>query len=69
MNKSLVQELVSKFVQSYDSTAKDKIWQKQSADFRRFWSQRVLAPGKETISDDDCDAVIRILDYSAKGKT
>jgi len=69
MNKSLAQELVSKFVQSYDSTAKDKIWQKQSADFRQFWSQRVLAPGKETISDNDCDAIIRILDYSAKGKT
>ena len=69
MNKSLVQELASKFVQSYDSAAKDKIWQKQSADFRRFWSERVLAPGKETISDDDCDVIIRILDYCAKGKT
>lgn len=65
----MAQELVSKFVQSYDSTAKDKIWQKQSADFRQFWSQRVLAPGKETISDDDCDVIIRILDYCAKGKT
>src|ERR1035441_4212900 len=69
MNKSLVQELVPKFVQSYDSVAKDKIWQKQSADFRRFWSERVLAPGKETISDNDCDVIIRILDYCAKGKT
>ena len=68
MNKSLVQELVPKFVQSYDSVAKDKIWQKQSADFRQFWSQRVLAPGKETISDDDCDAIIRILDFNGKGK-
>src|SRR5665213_3042162 len=69
MNKSLVQELVSKFVQSYDSTAKDKIWQKQSADFRQFWSERVLTPEKETISDDDCDVVIRILDSCGKGKT
>ena len=68
MNKSLVQELVPKFVQSYDSTAKDKIWQKQSADFRQFWSERVLAPGKETISDDNCDAIIRILDFNGKGK-
>src|ERR1019366_6167992 len=68
MNKSLVQELVSNFVQSYDSTAKDKIWQKQSADFRQFWSGRVLAPGNETISDDDCDVIIRILDFNGKGK-
>jgi len=69
MNKGLVQELVSTFVQSYDSAAKDRIWQKQSADFRRFWSEQVLAPGKEIISDDDCDAIIRILDYCGKGKT
>jgi hypothetical protein len=69
MNKSLVQELISKFVQSYDSTAKDRIWQKQSTDFRQFWSERVLAPGSETISDDDCDVIIRILDSCAKGKT
>lgn len=69
MNKSLVQELVSKFVQSYDATAKDKIWQKQSSEFREFWSKRVLAPGRETISDDDCDAIIRLIDYTAKGKT
>ena len=69
MNKSLGQELVSKFNQSYDSTAKDKIWQKQSADFRQFWLGRVLAPGNETISDDDCDVVIRILDSCGKGKT
>ena len=68
MNKSLVQELVSKFVQSYDSAAKDKIWQKQSADFREFWSGRVLAQGNETISDNDCDEVIRILDFNGKGK-
>ena len=68
MNKSMVQELVSKFVQSYDATAKDKIWQQQSEDFRRFWSERVLAAEKETISDDDCDAIIRILDFCAKGK-
>ena len=64
----MVQELVSKFVQSYDATAKDKIWQQQSEDFRRFWSERVLAAEKETISDDDCDAIIRILDFCAKGK-
>ena len=65
MNKGLAQELVSQFVQSYDSVAKDKIWQKQSADFRRFWSERVLAPGKGTISNDDCDVIIRILDFSS----
>jgi hypothetical protein len=28
----------------------------------------VLAPGKEPISDDDCDAIIRILDFCGKGK-
>ncbi|MGA2853966.1 MAG: hypothetical protein ABSE90_07545, partial [Verrucomicrobiota bacterium] len=69
MNKSLVQELVSKFVQSYDSVVKDRVWQTQSANFRQFWLERVLAHGNEMISDDDCDAIIRILDRSGKGVT
>jgi hypothetical protein len=69
MNKPLIQDLISRFIQSYDSAARENIWQKQSAAFRQFWSQRVLAQGLGKISDDDCDAIIRILDGSGKGNT
>ena len=68
MNKPLIQDLISRFLQSYDSVAKDMIWQRQSAAFRKFWSEQVLAQGHEEISDDTCDEIIRILDYCAKGK-
>jgi len=68
MNKPLIQDLISRFLQSYDSVATDMIWQRQSAAFRKFWSEQVLAPGHGEISDDTCDAIIRILDYGAKGK-
>src|ERR1035437_8538991 len=68
MNTPLIQDLISRFLQSYDSVAKDMIWQRQSAAFRKFWSEQVLAQGHEEISDDTCDEIIRILDYCAKGK-
>ncbi len=69
MNKLLIQDLISRFIKSYDSAARENIWQKQSAAFRQFWSQRVLAQGLGKISDDDCDAIIRILDRNGKGNT
>jgi hypothetical protein len=69
MNKPLIQGLISRFIQSYDSAARENIWQKQSAAFRQFWSQRVLAQDLGKISDDDCDVIIRILDRSGKGNT
>jgi hypothetical protein len=69
MNKALMDGLVAKFLESYDAPAKDATWQQQSAKFRRFWSDQVLAKGTGTISDDECDKVIRILDRNGKGNT
>jgi hypothetical protein len=69
MNKPLIQDLVSRFLQSYDSVAKDMIWKRQNAVFRKFWSEQVLAQGHEGIPDDTSDEIIRILDYHAKGKS
>ena len=69
MNKALMDVLVAKFLECYDAPAKDAIWQQHSATFRRFWSGQVLAEGFGTISDDDCDVVIQILDRTGKGNT
>lgn len=63
-----MQDLVSRFLQSYDSVAKDMIWQRQSAAFQQFWSEQVLAQGHGEIPDETCDEIIRILDFCAKGK-
>ena len=68
MNKPLIQDLISRFLQSYGSVAKDLIWQRQSAEFRKFWSEQVLAQGHGEIPDETCDEIIRILDYCAEGK-
>lgn len=68
MNTAIA-DLIPNFLQAYDAPAKDKIWQQQSANFRRFWSEQVLSATKGTISDDDCDVIIRILDRHGKGNT
>jgi hypothetical protein len=69
MNKSSMDGLVARFLESYDAPAKDATWQQHSATFRHFWSDQVLAKGTNNISDDACDVVIRILDYTGKGNT
>lgn len=61
--------LVAKFLEDYKAREKDDIWRKQSTEFRRFWSDQVLAKGTGTISDDECDKVIQILDRNGKGNT
>jgi hypothetical protein len=60
---------VSPFMAGYDAQGQDKIWAGQSAAFRDFWVNRVMASGDEPIGDDDCDLIIRILDRNAKGNT
>ena len=60
---------MAKFLESYDAPAKDAIWHQQSATFRRFWSEKVLAQGTGPIPDEECDVVIRILDQNGKGNT
>ena len=67
MNKALMDGLVAKFVEDDRAPVKDAICQKQSTEFRRFWSDQVLAKGTGTISDDECNKVIRILDENGPG--
>ena len=53
----------------YDAEKKQKTWTALSAQFREFWSSRVMGADNNPISDEDCDKVIRILDRSGKGNT
>jgi hypothetical protein len=62
-------ELVGKFLESYDAPGKDAIWQQHSATFRRFWSNKVLPREAGLIPDEESDVVIRILDRNGKGNT
>ncbi len=66
MDKIFVEGL-AKFRETFDASAKDAIWREHSAKFRKFWCDRVLSKDMSPISNDNCDAVIRILDSRAKG--
>src|SRR4051812_38942481 len=69
MNQPLVQGLIAKFLPTYDAKAKDLLWQKQSAAFRNFWSNRIMAATAPKLSDEECDVIVRILDRNGKGNT
>ena len=69
MPNKTVAELTVDFLAHYDAEAKDAIWQDHSAAFRNFWTTRVMAPGTDALSDDECDAVVQILDKNGKGNT
>lgn len=69
MSNKSVSELIVDFLTHYDAEAKDAIWQQQSTAFRNFWTTRVMAPGTGGLSDEECDAVIQILDRNGKGNT
>ena len=51
----------------YDSAKKQKAWAELSAQFKEFWSSRVMGTDTSLISDEDCDKVIKILDRNGKG--
>ena len=51
----------------YDSAKKQNVWADLSAEFREFWSGRVMGADASLISDEDCDKVIKILDSNGKG--
>lgn len=55
------------FDEIYDVEKKQKIWTAQSAQFREFWSSRVMGSDLNPIPDDDCDKIIKIIDRSGKG--
>lgn len=57
----------SEFLGRYDSVKKAAIWADLSNQFREFWTKRVMAEGVDTITDDDCDKIIKILDRNGKG--
>ena len=51
----------------YDSAKKQKVWADLSAEFREFWSGRVMGADANLISDEDCDKIIKIIDSNGKG--
>lgn len=69
MSNTMLAGLIAEFLKQYNAVVKDALWKEQSTVFRQFWTQRVMASGSEFLPDQECDAIIRILDRSGKGNT
>lgn len=64
-----IQNLFQDFLKSYDSEAKDALWQEQSSTFRNFWQNVIMPDTTEDLNDQQTDAIIRILDKNGRGNT
>ncbi len=65
----MLTDLFAEFIANYDVSKKDAIWASQSETFRNFWDQNIVNGSPESLTDDDIDAIVRILDRNGKGNT
>src|SRR5262249_476755 len=69
MSNDSISTLAKEFLRTYDAATMDALWEQQQETFRSFWTNRVLISTSAALSEDECDAIIRILDRNAKGNT
>ncbi|MBN1182282.1 MAG: hypothetical protein JXB49_08350 [Bacteroidales bacterium] len=69
MNNQDLKELFNSFLINYQEGVKNKIWEEQSLRFRKFWNERIIKASDMELTDDELDAVIKILDSHGKGNT
>jgi hypothetical protein len=69
MDKNKLQQLYNNFLKDYgDVDFHERIWEKQSKEFRKFWRDKVLNDGYAILLEsEDLDPIIRILDIKARG--
>lgn len=61
-----VKPLFEAFIRNYDVEKSRNVWKKQSRRFRDFWQDKILSGG-DSLSDEEMQPIIRILDSNAKG--
>ena len=69
MTNEQILNLFREWLQTYDEEEKDAIWQKQSAEFRNFWINKIMNPNYGELIDSELDEIIRYLDSHARGNT
>lgn len=69
LQRPQMQAQVPLFLKRYDAAAADLAWNRNSALFRKFWMDRVMATPPSSIPDNECDPVIRVLDRNGSGNT
>jgi hypothetical protein len=65
----MTKDLFSQFLQTYNVGLKDAIWASQSETFRNFWDHKIANGIPESLTDNDIDVIVRILDRNGKGNT
>lgn len=66
MTKEEITKIFNNFRAEYDFEKHDRVWERQSEEFRQFWREKIM--DKEAImSDEDMDYVIRFFDQKARG--
>lgn len=63
----MLRDPFAEFPSTYDTAAKDRIWILQSQTFHRFWKGKIVNDSPHSLSEDDIDTIIRILDLHGKG--
>lgn len=67
MTKEEIKERFREFTKSFDQPQSDALWQKQSNRFRDFWNQKIMLKEGGSLTDEEIDEIILILDRNAKG--
>jgi len=62
-----IKNLYDLFITHYNEKEKDNIWASQSNTFRNFWNNNIINGLQESLSEEDIDAIVRILDRNGKG--
>ncbi|HUI31945.1 MAG TPA: hypothetical protein VLX91_17175 [Candidatus Acidoferrales bacterium] len=63
----MLKDQFEQFLTIYDADAKDAIWAEQSRTFRRFWNDKIVNGSPDSLTDDNIDPIVRILDRHGKG--
>lgn len=69
MENEKLKELFELFLESYPEEQKNSLWTIQSANFRKFWDERLMMPDSQELTDSEIDEIVRILDSHGKGNT
>ncbi len=65
----MLKDLFAQFVASYDVSVKDTIWVSHRDTFRNFWNDKIANGLPESLTEEEIDVIVRILDRNGKGNT
>lgn len=65
--KEEIIKIFNDFRAEYDFERHDRVWKKQSEEFRKFWREKIMDDNYPVLLEEDMDYVIRFFDQNARG--